>query len=155
MPISKTYVKSLVNRLCSLPGQKGQSDMFDSPDEAKKVIRNELGRALEKYAGSDEHGDRIVEVLMQRTFRPVASDIAAAALDMPVLAPTPTGCEICDGQPWITVQKLVYEYPHMHPDRRGKQYMADGSERCQCTKGQWFRMKDRENKAKREAGLPV
>ncbi len=111
MPISKAYVKSLVNRLCSLPGQKGQSDMFDSPDEAKRIIRGEIGRAIEKFAQSDADADRIVESLMRGKFRPVPSEIeetakATSSAEWPPKWKPMTGCPLgrCDGSGWLTVE---------------------------------------------------
>ncbi len=155
MPVSKTYLKSLVNRLCTLPGQKGQGEMYDSPGDAKIAIRTELGQAIERACGSDEHADRVVEQLMRGTFRPVAGEIASAALATAEVEVTPAGCELCGGRPWVSVEKLVWEFPKAAEGRRGLQYMGAGAERCECAKGQWFRQKDRENKSKREMGLPV
>ncbi len=153
MPVSKTYLKGCVNRLCSLPGQKGQSDLYDTPGEAKSAIRNELGRALEKHAASDEHADRIVEALMRGTFRPTPAEIAAIAGDCRRNESLPAGCDICQGEPWVTVEKIQWEFPKAKEEARGKQYIASGSRRCECDKGRWFRAKDAENKAKAAGGL--
>ncbi len=155
MAVSKTYLKSLVNRLCSLPGQKGQSDLYETPGEAKQAIRNELGRALERHAVSDQHGDRIVEALMRGTFRPVPAEIAAMASEIPSQQVLPEGCDICAGQPWVSVERIQWEFPKAEGAMRGKQYIASGSKRCECAKGRWFQQKDCENEAKRAAGLPV
>lgn len=146
MSVRKETVKKLVDRLCTLPSSNVV--MFDSDAQAKIAIRAEMGRSIERYCGSDEHATRVVENLMVGRFRPTPGEIRDASLATPANEPQPEYCSICEGQPWITVQKRA-------KDPSGVVYMADGAERCRCARGQWLRGKDQENKAKREAGLPV
>ncbi len=153
MAVTKGHARKLVDRLCTLPGN--QNEMFDSAVDAKTAVRGELLRALERNASSDRQATQIVDLLMEGKFRPVPSEIRDAAEKVPGKEPLPDGCDICGGEPWVMVERLVYEFPQAHPTLRGKQYMASGAARCTCAKGQYFRIKDRENTAKRAAGLPV
>lgn len=117
----------------------------------------ELRETLRRHTSTLDRATSVVDKLLDDLDRcPTPKELVAASAEVArQVEAVPHGCEICEGQPWVTVQKLVWEYPQAQGERRGKQYMADGSERCHCSKGQWFREKDRENKKKREAGLPV
>ncbi len=150
-------IQKLVSELCTLPG----SNVADfEPDPAKRtmgqVVRDSLGKALQRCCKTDEIAVKVVERLMQGQFRPTVAQITQTASEISHIdLELPEGCEICNGEPWVTVEKVVWEFPQAREGNRGVQYRAAGSERCRCTKGQWFRMKDRENDAKRAAGQPV
>ena len=60
----------------------------------------------------------------------------------------PEGCDICAGQPWVSIEKVERDINEI-------EYVWSGARRCTCAKGRWFQMKDRENNALRAAGLPV
>ena len=117
----------------------------------------ELRDTLRKHSQTLDRAVRVIDLVMaERDTCPTPKELAAIANEMNRQAESvPGGCEICEGQPWVTVEKLVWEFPKGKEGNRGIQYMAAGSERCHCTKGQWFRAKDKENAAKRAAGQPV
>lgn len=75
-----------------------------------------------------------------------------------VIAPV-GGCELCEGRPWVSVERTVFEFPRAYHDElrdlRGVAYRASGACRCDCAKGRWLRERDRENDARRAAGQPV
>lgn len=129
-----------VRRLCSLRF----SDKLG--EDGIRELRDQLRGIAPKL----DFATKVIDRAIQEDQIPTPVDLAriASVLRKEAEAPSPQGCELCEGLPWITVQQKVR-------DPSGKIYMADGSERCQCPKGQWFRQKDRENEAKRKAGLPV
>lgn len=142
MPVTKGLVKKLVDQLCTLPGPN--ADMFDSETDAKNAVRGVLGRAIERNCENDTKAQRVVENLMEGRFRPTAAEIRDMAAAIPAVEKSPDGCEICGGQPWVSVTKRAV-------DPSGVEYTTFGAKRCDCAKGQWFRQKDRENEAKRKA----
>lgn len=143
-------VQKFVSELCTLPGSNVTE--FE-PDPGKRtmgqVVRDSLGKAIQRYCKTEEIAAKVVERLMQGKFRPTVAQITEAAEEISkVELRLPDGCDICAGQGWVSIEKVV-------TDPSGIQYVAAGAKRCDCAKGQWYRMKDRENAAKRAAGLPV
>ncbi len=117
----------------------------------------ELRETLRKHTATLDRAVRVMDRVIDKYDRcPTPKELTEVAREVAQeVEAVPQGCELCGGRPWISVEKLVWEFPNAEGDRRGKQYMGSGAERCQCAKGQWFRQKDRENDAKRAAGLPV
>ncbi len=111
----------------------------------------ELREALKHSAGNSmERARKVIDALMaDRDTCPSPHEIRAAGeMVRQQEDRAPDGCEICRGQAWVSIQVT-------RPDINGIMMTFDGAKRCDCTKGQWFRQKDRENDAKRAAGLPV
>ena len=110
----------------------------------------ELREVLHKRTSNLEQAAQVIDRVMAemdtcpspRELTELAAEIVRSAEAAPI------GCDICAGQPWISVEKVV-------TDPAGIRYVTAGSKRCNCAKGQWFQMKDRENKAKRDQGLPI
>lgn len=114
-------------------------------------------RDILRGAGTTERATRIMDrVLATLDFCPTPKELRVLSEQIQrEEQQAPTGCMMCGGEQWVMVAKLVWEWPKNPPGRQGKQYQAEGSERCTCAKGQWLRDKDRENAAKRAAGQPV
>jgi len=80
MATTKFHTRKLVDELCSLPAQ--DKSMFDIDPQQ---IRDQLGKTLERFAGSDEHARRIVDWLLfdrtpeQRKYRPTPGEIREAS----------------------------------------------------------------------------
>lgn len=155
MPTTKGQIKKQVDRLCQLASQ--DPTLFG--DDQVATIRAELGRALERYSSSDDEAMRAVDWLIfkrpsdTRIFRPAAGEIPEAIREVREIADreskSPDGCPECEGQPWVTIEKIVIDY------HTGQPMPRSGSRRCFCSRGQWFRAKDKENAAKRAMGQPV
>lgn len=111
----------------------------------------ELRDTLRGIAGTTERARKIIDRVMQSNDAcPTPHELKAVAAEVRRQEDlAPTGCPICNGEPWVTVEREVIDALSKLPMKRL------GSARCTCSKGQWFRMKDRENQIKREQGLPV
>lgn len=77
-----------------------------------KDIRDELGRAIDRYAKNDDHAQRSIDSLMaEMRFRPTEADIRQfCAGTVPVIEgdyQTRPKCKDCDGNGFLTVYKLV------------------------------------------------
>ncbi len=155
MSMSKAKTKMQVSRLVSLPA-KDKEAFGVEPQQ----IRNDLGSSLERFCSSDDEAQRVVDWLVftrdaeSRKFRPAPGEIPDAVREVREIEARGSttgieGCDICDGQPWITITRRIIDPVTKQAEDRL------GSQRCHCDKGQWFRQKDRENNAKREAGQPV
>ncbi len=131
--------EQLIRRMACLPyfNQLGEDGIRALRDHLKSIAPNmDLANSV---VGKALLGDHV----------PTPAELSAICSELQDTKQVlPPGCEICEGQPWITIQKRI-----VGPD--GVPYMADGSKRCSCAKGQWFQQKDRENRQKRELGLPV
>ncbi len=137
-------IQKFVSELCTMPGSNAAEY---EPDPGKRtmgqVVRDSIGRAIQQHCKTESIAEKVVERLIQGKFRPSVGEIARAAAEISNAETIlPHGCEICMGQPWITVQKTVIDH------YTGQPQVREGAQRCDCAKGQWFRMKDRENKAK-------
>ncbi len=110
----------------------------------------ELREALRRGVGTMDRAERVIDrVVGERETCPTPRELTVICEEViRASEAAPSGCEICNGHPWVSVSRRV-----IGPDR--VPYMADGAKRCDCSKGQWFQSKDRENKQKRDAGLPV
>lgn len=99
---TKRHVKKLVTRLCQLPGQDNR--MFD--DDMPQVIRDDLGRVLERLAKSDEHATEIVDrLLLNAKFRPTPADISETCrLLSQSKEVLPAGCAECVGADYVIVE---------------------------------------------------
>ncbi len=131
MPATKKAVKEQVDRLMLLPGKDvhGLEASGDDPGSMVQVLRNELGRTMQLVAKDDSHCLRIAESLMAGRFRPLACDIREAA-DATRQDDVPSGCSICEGQPWVSFTKGLYDY----------------AARCSCLRGECLKSKDRERR---------
>ncbi len=146
MPTTKANIKVQVNRLMGLKGQ----DPSGFGDEMVQSMRAEFGRTLERYCSSDEEAYRVTDWLIfqrpedQRIFRPAPGEIPDAVREVRQAAEreqdTPEGCPECEGHPWVTVQKTVID------SYTGQPMLREGSRRCYCSRGQWFRSKDAERR---------
>lgn len=110
----------------------------------------ELREALRRNTATLDRATQVIDkVLNERETCPSPKELVFLAGElMRQVESAPEGCEMCGGHPWITIQKRV-------KDPSGVEYIAEGSKRCDCSKGHWFQQKDRENAAKRKEGLTV
>lgn len=103
MATSKIEIKKLVTRLVQLPAQDTSMLDVQSSD-----IRESLGKALERWAKSDEHAARMTDWLVfdrppdQRKWRPTPGEIRDASEAVPAQPPTGETCVICDGTGGLT-----------------------------------------------------
>lgn len=111
----------------------------------------ELKETLRSSAQTPSRAERVIDkVMAERDTCPTPKELRQLAGEvLRAEDAAPTGCEICNGEPWVTVSKQIRDAI------TGELETRLGSKRCHCAKGQWFRMKDAENKAKRDAGQPV
>ncbi len=124
MPIS--IVKKLVDRLVTLPS--ANNEMFEKPEDERRAVRSELGRALERNCRSDEAAMAVVDSLMEGKFRPTPGDIRAESERLHGRKDSlPTGCANCLGTDFVIVE------------RNG----ATGVKRCQCARGRQLAEKDK------------
>lgn len=94
-----------------------------------KEIRDDLGRAIEKYAVTDDHALRSVEALLgDLRFRPTEKDIRdychATVAHQEHAYETAPKCQLCDGNKFVTVWRLV--------TYRGNSYSIEKSEALPC-----------------------
>jgi hypothetical protein len=137
---SKT-IQRLVNELCTLPGSDVLAYEPNPSHEfaMAKALRDSLGRALEKFCIDEKTAIAVKERLMLASFRPTPGDIARTAQEFRQDAENaekgPPGCGACGNMNWVCGDH--------------------GAERCKCARGRWLLARDRENAAKRDAGLPL
>jgi len=118
MATTKAHLRKLVNDLCALPAQ--DKSMFDIEPQQ---IRDQLGKAIERYAASDDHASRMIDWLLferlpeQRKFRPTPGEIREAAEGIPRdkpgahIAPV---CEVCNGSGCVVKGLLAWR--EIRPD---------------------------------------
>ncbi len=89
----------------------------------------ELRDTLRKHTRTLDQAVQVIDLVMsEHDTCPSPRELIGLAVDIARQAEAvPTGCELCEGQPWITVRKLVWEFPRAAPANRGIQYTADGS----------------------------
>ncbi len=117
----------------------------------------ELRETLRKHTSTLDRAVSVMDRVIDKYDRcPTPKELTEVAREVAQeVEAVPQGCELCGGRPWVSVEKMQFEFPNAHGVVCGKVYAASGAERCMCSKGQWFRQKDRENEAKRANGLPV
>lgn len=126
------YMEQIL-RLSTLQG-------FPSFPEGIKELRTQL----RGVAPQPDFARQVIDRAMaERQFSPTPHDLQAIAQALRQEADAvPTGCEICEGRPWITIERTVID------SYTGQPMLRSGSKRCNCAKGRWFQEKDRERKAK-------
>lgn len=108
--LAKKTITLLVDRLMRLPGRDAET-MGVKP----KDIRDDLGRAIDRYARTDDHATRAIEALLgERRFRPTEADIRDFCMGAPVslqetYADKPR-CPLCNGNRFVTTWRLVTYY---------------------------------------------
>lgn len=129
MPTTKAEIKKLVTRLVQLPAQ--DSTMFGV---APEDIRESLGKALERYAASDDHATRMVDWLIfdrdpdQRKFRPTPGEIkdASESVSRVKIQQGEGICQSCEGRGFHLRGQVLWQ--EKRPDetlRRCREIVAD------------------------------
>src|SRR5450631_1142745 len=127
--LTKAIRDKLTDRLCTLPAR--ENEMFESSEFARQKVRLEIGRALEKWTGSDEHAKILVQSLIDTSkFRPTPAEINERSQQTPAHVDLPDSCDICQGGLYITVQKTLIDTYTRQP------MLREGSQRCTCSRGQ-------------------
>lgn len=101
--LTRKCVSELVSRLMRMPAQ-----VSDDPTLRAQDYRDDLGKAIERYAQSDDHARRAIgELADTSVFRPQTAEIRQWLLDTPTRAVPKPKCEKCDGTGSITIWKLI------------------------------------------------
>lgn len=105
MPIDKKTVTECVDRLVRIPGSNLQ-EFGTKP----KDIRDDLGRALQRHARTDEHAIRVTDKMVDECkFRPTPAEIREWCDGVAVEREKPKGkrCVLCDGTGFETRWYLI------------------------------------------------
>lgn len=90
-----------------------------------KDIRDDIGRAIQRHAVSDDHANRAIQNLIEQSkFRPQEAEIREFCMStsaQPEDAPKKPKCPICYGQMFVTIWMLV--------TYRGNSFEIEKSER--------------------------
>lgn len=121
--IDKKTITECVDRLVRLPAQD-TTDFGTKP----KDIRDELGRALQRHARTDDHAKRVTDrIVDQCKWRPVPSEIREWCEGTAIEQEPPKGrrCTACDGCGFETRWYLI--------TYRGVSFEIEKSERLTCS----------------------
>lgn len=106
MPVSQKIVTECVDRMVRLPA----SNTIEFGTKAKD-IRDDLARAIQKHARTDEHARKVADEIMDACkFRPTPADVreycnnVSENLERERKLPP---CEVCCGNGWETRRYLV------------------------------------------------
>lgn len=106
MSVSKETIVKLVDRLVRMPAQV-QEDF----GVKVKDIRDDIGRAIQRHAVSDDHANRAIQSLIEQSkFRPQEAEIREFCMNTSAQsedAPERPKCSICHGMMFVTVWMLV------------------------------------------------
>jgi hypothetical protein len=110
-------------RLC------GGLDFFPADPEVRLLLVERLHRLAKNHDHAKAMIDRWIET--QKAAPKVADLVGLSAEVRSDKEPLPTGCEICNGEPWIATDR--------------------GAKRCSCIRGQTLRTKDLAREADKHA----
>jgi hypothetical protein len=101
LSVSKEIITKLVDRLVRMPAQ-------DKEDFGVKVkdIRDDIGRAIQRHAVSNDHADRSIQNLIEQCkFRPTESDIREFCSGTSAETAAPEYCDECDHTGWVQITR--------------------------------------------------
>jgi hypothetical protein len=136
-PISRPYFRSQVLRLAA-------TNYFPSLDEGVKELVDSLMRVS---AGDGERAQSIInEALKSSATCPTPATFEAISSELGPRANSPRGCEKCEGTGMRYVSK-THNRTTLDADGEPyvyESYQADCQQRCDCSLGQFLKMKDKE-----------
>jgi hypothetical protein len=125
------WLTKLVDRLCALPAQDVTN--FVGP----QVIRDEIGRAIDRFCENEDHATRTVDALVFRSgsetvWRPTPVEIRDAAQATPVevskMLPASANCPDCNG----TGAEILEECPSCSRFLSSRQFIEGVCPKCQA-----------------------